>query len=241
LSAVLLYARNESEWTGPSGNSTYLFPGPPAVLIDAGIGHPDHVAAVASALEGRPLETVLITHGHVDHASGASALEARWPRLVVRGGPGAPLQDGEAFEAGAVRLIAIHTPGHSPDHFCFLDGAAGEVYCGDLARRGGTIVIPASKGGNLRQYLASLERIRALQPSRLWPAHGPAVDAPGPPLDHYIAHRHLRDRQVPTALAEGFDTADEIVARLYPGLSPTLLPAARESVQAHLDYIREGS
>ena len=37
------------------------------------------------------------------------------------------------------------------------------------------MVIPGSRGGSLRAYLESLERVRALSPTRLLPAHG-AID-----------------------------------------------------------------
>ena len=59
--------------------------------------------------------------------------------------------------AGDGTLEIVPTPGHAPDHLCFFDREAGDLYCGDLARRGGTIVIPARKGGDLRAYLASLQ------------------------------------------------------------------------------------
>src|SRR5687767_7338472 len=175
LAVKLLGAGNASEWTGPTGNNTYLFVGPPALLIDAGVGDSGHVEAIARALKGAPLDVLLITHGHTDHVAGVPALTARWPRVVVRGGPGEPLRDGEIFEAGSIRLRAVHTPGHAPDHFCFVDIDARDVYCGDLARIGGTVVIPASRGGDLAEYLESLRRVRTLNPPRLLPAHGPVV------------------------------------------------------------------
>ena len=236
---ILLDARNPSEWTGPTGNNTYLFAGRPSVLIDAGVGHPDHVDAIARALEGAALDLVLLTHGHFYHVAGVPALQARWPDVTVRGGTGVPISDGEVFETASRRMVAVHTPGHAPDHCCFLDTSTREVYCGDLARLGGTIVIPASTGGNLRQYLASLAKIRALDAPRLWPAHGAVIDDPQSLIDQYVAHRQLRDRQVRAVLAQGLETPDQIVARLYPGLSAALRAAARESVLAHLHYIAE--
>ena len=234
---ILLRAGNASEWTGSTGNNTWLYAGDPTVLIDAGVGSPEHVDAVGEALEGRRLNTVLLTHGHVDHVSGVPALLARWPGLEVRGEAGRPFSDGELIVAGGTILEAIHTPGHAPDHYCFFDRTTRDLYCGDLARNGGTVVIPAGRGGDLRAYLDSLRRIRALEPSRLLPAHGPIVTEPRRLLDAYIVHRGIRTEQIRLALEDGLETVDAIVERLYPGLSERLLEAARDTVRAHLAFM----
>jgi glyoxylase-like metal-dependent hydrolase (beta-lactamase superfamily II) len=232
--AITIPAGNPSEWTGPTGNNTFLFAQSPAVLIDAGVGQGEHLDAVARALVGVALRFVFITHGHVDHVAGLPALRERWPSVVIRGTDGSPFRDGDLIAGGGTQLRALHTPGHSPDHFCFLDERTNEIYCGDLVRLGGTVVIPASRGGDLRQYLASLRRIRGLGPSRLLPAHGPAIEEPLTVIDEYLAHREGRHRQVADLLQQGIRDVDQIVSRIYPALSPRLLDAARETVRAHL-------
>ena len=237
---ITILADNASEWTGPTGNNTYLLPLPPAVLIDAGIGRRSHLLAIERALDGTALDLVLVTHHHVDHAAGVPVLQQRWPDAVVRGGgAGEPLRDGEVFVCGATKLRAIHTPGHSPDHFCFLQEASGDLFCGDLARLGGTVVIPASRGGSLGEYLRSLIRIRELGPARLLPAHGPVIEDPAALIDQYIAHRRVRERQIVEALNAGCRLPADIVSRVYPDLSPGLRAAAEETVRAHLQKLEE--
>jgi len=235
----LIPAGNPSPWTGPEGNNTYLLTGDVPTLIDAGVGDPGHVAAVEQALDGAPLAQLLVTHSHPDHARGVPALTARWPGVVVRNVAPDECQDGESIRAGSTTLTALHTPGHAPDHFCFLDAAAGDVYGGDLARAGGTIVIPASAGGNLAQYLASLRRIRALQPRRLLPGHGPVVLDPVALLDDYLRHRTEREAQVLELLQSGATSVDAIVQRLYTQLHPSVVRAAADSVLAHLIKLRD--
>ena len=237
MAPLLLRAGNASEWTGPTGTNTWLVPGAEPALVDAGVGNPEHVAAVEAALEGRELRRVFITHSHKDHASGLPALTARWPALSVVFGA----RDGATFPAGDAALRVVSTPGHAPDHLCFFDEQAGDLYCGDLLRAGGTVVIPARQGGNLKDYLASLRRVRALAPRRLLPGHGRIITDVAETIDAYIAHRAERDRQILEAVAAGARTPAEIVARVYPPLPAALRDAAEDSVRAHLVKLaREG-
>jgi glyoxylase-like metal-dependent hydrolase (beta-lactamase superfamily II) len=251
LNPIAVHAYNPGPFTG-SGNTTWLSPGRVPVLIDAGTGDPRHLDDLATALGDARLVRVLVTHAHPDHASGASAIAERMPHVRFAKMPWPerdtrypvawePLADNDAIEAGDVELLAVHTPGHAPDHLCFWHRETRTMFCGDLAVSGTTVVIPASAGGDLGAYLASLERVIALQPSRLLPAHGPIIDDPGDLLRRYLAHRRQREEQVLAALAAGDTSADAIVNRAYAGLSPNLIGMARESVTAHLLKLqREG-
>ena len=233
MSPILIPAGNASEWTGPTGNNTWLIVGSEPALIDAGVGKPEHVEAVARALGGAALERVLITHWHPDHVTGLPALRERWPRVKTVDVMGEPVPAGDGV------LEIVPTPGHSPDHLCFFDRESGDLYSGDLARRGGTIVIPARKGGDLRAYLASLRLVRDLAPRRLLPGHGPIVDDPIGLIDEYIAHREQREQQILKAMLDGARTVDDIVTRVYPDVAESLREAAADSVRAHLKKLRD--
>ena len=220
-------------WTGPTGTNTYLLPGTNAALIDAGVGNPAHLESIAAGLSGRPLALVLLTHSHSDHASGVPAVLERWPDTIVRPAT-QPFTDGERIAAGDRMLTALYTPGHAPDHYAFFDEERREVFSGDLVRMGGTVVVPGSRGGDLRAYLRSLARIRDLEPRRLWPGHGPAIESPEKLIAEYVAHRETRDAQILAALRDGRATPAEIVRVVYPFLPPALFPAAEDSALAHL-------
>jgi glyoxylase-like metal-dependent hydrolase (beta-lactamase superfamily II) len=205
---------------------------------------PEHVDAIARALGGRPLVRVLVTHGHPDHASGVPALRARWPGLVACKWPAAeagfePLADAQRVRAGDDWLRVVHTPGHAPDHVCFWDAAPRGVYAGDMIVQGTTVVIPAGRGGNLREYLRSLDRLAALGPRRVYPGHGPVIEDPLALIADYIEHRKLRERQVLACLKAGVTDVEAMVTRIYPDVPDALRQAARLTLEAHLEKLRE--
>jgi glyoxylase-like metal-dependent hydrolase (beta-lactamase superfamily II) len=192
---------------------------------------------------------VLVTHAHPDHASGAPALREAYPgalfmkmpwpgedeRYAV---PWTPIADGQEFAIAGTVVRAVHTPGHSPDHLAFWEPATRTCFSGDLAIRNSSVMIHASRGGDLRAYLESLERLRGLTPARLMPAHGDEIDDPDTVLRDYLAHRLMRERQVVSALEAGRQSVPAIAESIYHGLDPALLPAAQENVRAHLEKLR---
>jgi glyoxylase-like metal-dependent hydrolase (beta-lactamase superfamily II) len=249
---IRLEAHNPGPMTG-SGNHTYLLVGEaaPAVLIDAGVGEALHLDELRIALEANraQLRDVLVTHGHPDHASGAVALSRAYPhaRFFKFPWPGEdqrypvdwrPIHDNDRIAIGDQTLIALHTPGHSPDHLTFWYEDNRTAFTGDLVVQGSSVMIHASRGGDLGQYLQSLERLLALSPVHLRPAHGPDVSHPVALLNNYVAHRRMRENQVVAAVAAGRDSVPAIVESIYDGLSPALVPAAAENVLAHLEKLR---
>jgi glyoxylase-like metal-dependent hydrolase (beta-lactamase superfamily II) len=239
----LVPAFNPGPLTG-RGNNTWLLDGAEPALIDAGIGRAEHVDGVAAALGGRTLVRVFVTHGHSDHASGAPALRARWPGVELHKWalPGEtdflPLSDGQRVRAGDRDLEVVHTPGHALDHVCFWDAAARELYAGDMLALGTTIVVPGERGGGMRAYLASLDRMAALSPARIYPGHGDIIERPLDLIAEFIEHRRLRERQVLACLDAGVTDLDAMVARIYPALAEALRPSARQTVEAHLGKLR---
>lgn len=94
--------------------------------------------------EGLTLEAILETHVHADFISGAKELKAAFgnrPKIYcsVAGGKewlpayaDVAVNDGDDVALGAVKLKALHTPGHTPEHIswlCFDEKSGTEPVC----------------------------------------------------------------------------------------------------------------
>jgi glyoxylase-like metal-dependent hydrolase (beta-lactamase superfamily II) len=248
MRVIPIRADNASPMTG-LGTNTYLIPGARPTLIDAAVDDEAFVTRVAETLAevqpGAALAQVLVTHAHVDHIGGVGALARRWPDVAfakiphpgrddASGVTFTPLQDDETVPAGDGALWVMHTPGHAPDHAAFFDIRTSILFCGDLLVNGGTVTIPASKGGDLAAYLRSLRKLLDFQPRRIYPGHGPPVDNPGALIRAYIGHRVAREQQMLEELKAGALAEDELFPRIYRDLAPELHAAARENLRAHL-------
>ena len=127
-----------------------------------------------------------------------------------------PVRDGDLLGG---RFRVLETPGHAREHLAFLDEDSGALVCGDMVSTYSTIVIDPPEG-DMAEYERQLERLRALGPRTLYPAHGPP--APGAPdrLGAYLAHRHEREALVIAALDTAPRTLAEVTARAYADTPP---------------------
>jgi glyoxylase-like metal-dependent hydrolase (beta-lactamase superfamily II)/8-oxo-dGTP pyrophosphatase MutT (NUDIX family) len=238
----------------------YLFGSAEMIAIDPASPYPDEREALDQALEalaasGRTIVEIWLTHHHLDHVSGAAYLSERLgvpiaahretvDRLAGRVSVTRVLDDGDVrVLAGPVprRVRAVFTPGHAPGHLCFLEEETGVMAAGDMVAGVGTILIDPSEG-DMIAYLASLRRMRELEPRVLLPAHGGAIAAVGDKLDGYVRHRLWREARVIEVLTDHPGTAAQLVPRVYADVSPALFPLAERSLLAHLDkLVTEGT
>ena len=107
------------------------------------------------------------------------------------------LSEGDIIKIDDEKWSVIETHGHCRGHICLV-GEAG-IVSGDNAVLFGTILVPSSDG-NMNEYLAGLERLRDLDPSLLFPGHGPMVANPRRLLTRYLNHRKERHLRVLNAV-----------------------------------------
>ncbi len=232
-----LVARNAGPMTY-HGTNTYLLDWEDGVaVLDPGPDDPTHVERIAAAA-GAPIRAILLTHAHSDHwgalaglrdATGAPVHAWHEPADPIR--PDVALRDGDMV--GAWR--AVHTPGHAPDHLCFL-GPDGVLFSGDHVMGWSTTIVGGA-GGDMAAYFRSLERLLGLEARVYLPGHGPPITEPGPFAAALLKHRRMREAAILQALAAGPASAESLAAELYPALDPSLRRAAERNVAAHLQKL----
>ena len=121
--------------TGGDRNFAYLVGDPQskiAAIVDPSF-NPGAVVDRANA-QGLKIAYVVNTHGHGDHTNGnLEACEMTGAPLAAFG-PDADhrLNDGDVLSIGALRLRALHTPGHAPDHVVLFEPSERFALTGDL-------------------------------------------------------------------------------------------------------------
>ncbi len=147
------------------------------------------------------------------------------------------LFDGDIIDTSKWSIEAVATPGHIANHLCFAFREQNVLFSGDHVMAWSTSVV-SPPGGDLVEYLASLEKVRGRSETLYWPTHGPAVKAPHDFVGELIDHRQSRTRQVLEQLSSGPKTIPQLVVAMYPGLDERLIKAAGRSVYSHLLALR---
>lgn len=153
--------------------------------------HTDHAGGAAPILRAMPEVRVA---GHpvtlknlADPSRINEATRRMWGELadpmdpVEDAGRLVELGDGDSIElGGGVEVEAVHTPGHSSDHYAYYDSEHELVYLGDaggLLSCSAKTVIPASFPSSFRfkEYAESLEKLSGYEPKVVVFSHFGAV------------------------------------------------------------------
>jgi glyoxylase-like metal-dependent hydrolase (beta-lactamase superfamily II) len=239
------------------GTGTYIVGHGEVAVIDPGPMDAEHLQALLKAVEGETVIAILVTHDHSDHAPLARSLAEATGAPIIGCAPHpdrqAPPQgveegldrlyrpdrtptEGEIVAGPGWTLRTLPTPGHTSNHLCFALEEENALFCGDhIMGWSTTVVIPPD--GNMTDYYASLDKVRAGAFATLWPTHGPPITDPDPFIDAYIAHRRSREAQILGVLSRGPARIDALVPELYIGLDPRLKRAAAASLLASLLHL----
>jgi glyoxylase-like metal-dependent hydrolase (beta-lactamase superfamily II) len=238
--------------------NAYLLGTGDAVLVDPGstleVENDRLERALAAARDqlGRRVTAIWLTHHHPDHVGGVERLRdtlgvpvLAHPATAERLAGRQLRVDSELVDGQRVVLAGdppctvrvVHTPGHARGHVCLFEEEQRSLLAGDMVAGIGMIVVDPPEG-DMDDYLASLEKLVALAPRTLFPAHGPVVkDAVGK-LREYVQHRLWREERILAAWNEGRREPREMLPTVYDDVPPEAHGLAQRQILAHLERLR---
>lgn len=165
-----------------------------AILIEASCS----LQSLEKALGAKKLSAILLTHGHWDHYLNLEQIAKKFccpvymsfqalekinakekafnfdrnPQVDVSKIDVKFLEDGQTLDFGAIKLLAISTPGHTNCSFSFLLEQKNILFSGDVVFENavGRTDLPTS---NFLQLCQSLTKLLKLKPeTKIYPGHG---------------------------------------------------------------------
>jgi glyoxylase-like metal-dependent hydrolase (beta-lactamase superfamily II) len=195
-----------------------------------------------TAFYARLLEQAAVPREVVGVVSGATRGMRRFARPVT---VTASLAEADVLHFAGHDWQILHTPGHTAGLICLFEPQSRTLLSSDhlLADiSSNPVVEPPPPGGaerpkSLALYIASLQRVAALDVSQALPSHGPAIhDVPGL-VTQRLAFHQRRENQVLAAVQSGARTTWAITQALFPNLSPLDTFLAVSEVIGHLDLL----
>ena len=153
--------------------------------------------------------------------------------------PTKKVADGEGLVLGDRRFLGVHTPGHTKDHLCLLDPENGILLSGDHVLPTITPHISGAFGSDdpLDDFRASLEKVAALDVSRVLPAHGhPFDDLKGRTTAIWEHHLERLERLLEGSRAQGEATVETLSHELFREKHWGFM--AESETYAHLEHLR---
>jgi glyoxylase-like metal-dependent hydrolase (beta-lactamase superfamily II) len=130
----------------------------------------DEIEGISTGVGKRPVEQVVLTHGHFDHAAGIRDIKRRFDPVVCAFGrmedADSQLRDGQTIRMGDADFEVIHVPAHSNDSILLYSRSERVLFSGDSP-----INIQSSDGTYSDEFVAVMERICASPVETIYSGH----------------------------------------------------------------------
>ena len=236
-----LQSENGAELLTHESFRTWWNPEPDTIDLDDA-GPADVAAAERATGSGAPWErkTPWANESYRPPAVMAGVGLAEFRDLLGNPTPTIRVKDAEVVRLGRREWVAVHTPGHTPDHLCLLDPDAGVLFSGDHVLPSITPHISGIGPSEdpLTEFFESLDRMVALEGVQtVLPAHGqPFTDLGGRATDIKRHHEERLERLRSASAEIGRPaTVTELSQRLF---NPRAWgPMADSETYAHLEHL----
>ncbi|KAL9094352.1 MAG: hypothetical protein Q9165_003493 [Trypethelium subeluteriae] len=217
-------AETSAQFTFQGTNTFIVGTGRHRIVVDTSGGEPEWAELVASTLKSMniSLSHVLLTHWHGDHTGGVPDLLRLYPHLkhyIYKNEPDKGQQDisdGQIFRVEGATIRALHVPGHSEDHMCFILEEEQAMFTGDNILGHGTSAVE-----DLGTFMTSLQKMQAQTCTIGYPAHGVTIANLPAKITGELSQKLRRERQVLQALGrvrslgERSAMVKDIVTQIY--------------------------
>jgi len=155
------------------------------------------------------------------------------------------LKGGETILCDNLVLTVMTTPGHSPDHLCYLDVGAGVLFCGDLLLPHITpnpllYLDPKNdyrRSHSLLDYLDSLEKLQGRSLAIAYPGHGSAINDISGLISRYLNFIEQRKRKFLKNVVAGLNTPYKLALAVFGELDLANQYLAVSETVAYLDLL----
>lgn len=131
----------------------------------------EEIAGISTGVGKRPIEQIVITHGHFDHNGGIQAVKKKYSCLTMgyslQQNLDKTVQEGDFIRCGDKSFEIIHTPGHSGDSICLFCEEEKVLFSGDMS-----LTIQTIGGCYTEEFVNSLRKLLKRSISIIYPGHG---------------------------------------------------------------------